>query len=166
MSRSLGPISLALFMLFLFGCSSSGDIFAPPSGGDANDTSSLVSSESSPATGDATLTDAATLTLDAGGGGYDELKLIQTTGETTHTVRITWDTVTHALQGASHIWGPGQSHGGPTSGFTACFAGSNDCDPGRVIIDLDAKTVTFNQQVLQDILGGSSTSTLNGRLGW
>ena len=157
---------LAGLALTLTGCSPSADILPQPTGGGTGGGTHLVSSASKPDTGNATLTAGGTLTLDAGGGGFDELALEQMVGDTTHEVAVTWDTTTHALHGASHTWGPEQSHGDPGSGFTACLEGFSPCDPQRVLIDFEGHVVTFQDLVLPDAFGGDATSTLTGTVGW
>lgn len=158
-------VSTTILALSIAACSSSGDILDTSGAGNPTP-SDLTSAASNPASGNATLTAAAVLVLNANGGGFDELTLDQITGEYSHKVVVTWDTVTRQIQGASHVWGQGPSHGGPTSGFTACFAGINDCDPAKVVLDFDGKTVTFSAQVLDDVFGGAATSTLSGTVGW
>jgi hypothetical protein len=157
-------LGLALVLL-LAACSSTGVIMETEEGSTGGQ-SHLVSSASNPASGDATLTEAATLTIDADGNGMDELALQQTIGETLHEVVVTWDTMTHVIQGVSHVWSPGQDHGSPTAGFTACFAGINDCDPVKVTLDFSGQTVTLAGQVLDDVFGGAKTSTLTGTMVW
>jgi hypothetical protein len=170
MARSARWLLLcALLGVTAIACSESGIIPDPSGEPDAVDDvwpSNLVISESEPPTGDATLIDAATLVIDEGGSGRDELTLTQTVGENAHTVVVTWDTLTHVIVGVSHVWGPGPNHGGTTSGFTACFAGINDCDPAKVTLDMANSRVTLSGLVLDDVFGGAATSTLTGRIGW
>jgi len=148
-------------------CTASGDILAPPPVDPGNEfPSNLAVTASIPASGDGVLTEAATLEIDSGGTGYDALTLSQTVGDTHHEVVVTWDTATQAVRGVSHVWGPGEDHGSPTSGFTACFAGINDCDPARVTIDVPGKVVALDALQIGDVFGGTATSTLDGTIGW
>jgi hypothetical protein len=155
----------AVLLLCLAACSGAADVFDDAPQGEVG-LSDLTISNSNPATGDATLTEGALLTIDADGGGLDELELVQILDDVTHEVVVRWDTATHAIYSASHIWGQGPNHGGPDSGFTMCFPGYNDCDPAKIVLDLDARTVTFSGQVLADAFGGQATCTLDGRVGW
>src|SRR5262245_60054052 len=164
-TRLAVPILAAVLALGLAACSSAGNILESTDDGE-DGISSLAISDSKPASGDAMLTEAALLSVDPDGLGYDELTLEQTVGDTSHEIVVTWDRLTHVIRGASHVWGPGETHGGEDSGFTACFAGVNACDGERVVIDLEAQTVTFTAQVLDDVFGGDSTSTLSGTVGW
>ena len=160
-------VGVAALALSLAACSDAGNILDNPEDDDgALGISNLTISQSRPESGDATLTEAAVLTIDAEGKGFDELALSQTVGDTKHDVVVTWNTLTHAIRGTSHVWGPGETHGGEDSGFTACFAGINDCDGERVVIDFDGHSVTFSGQVLDDAFGGDATSTLSGTVGW
>ncbi len=141
-------------------CHSSNDVTNPPAGGGG--ASNLVSSGSSPTDGDATMTASATLTVNSGGSGFDELDLSQTVGSVGHEVVVTWDTNTHAINGVQHVWGSGST----TSGFTQCAPGSAACDPTKVTVDFSGHTVTLTSQVLPDAFGGSSSSTLSGTIAW
>src|SRR5262245_52567090 len=121
------PILAAALALCLAACSSAGNILDTPENGDGDTgLSSLTISDSRPESGDATLTEGAQLSIDPDGQGYDELTLSQTVGDTKHDILVTWYTLTHEIRSTSHVWGPGETHGGEDSGFTACFAGVND----------------------------------------
>jgi hypothetical protein len=151
--------------LWIAACSGAADVLDGAPQGDVG-LSNLAVSNSTPASGDATLTEGALLTIDADGAGLDEVVLTQTLGEVTHEVVVRWNTTTHAIDSASHIWGQGPNHGGPDSGFTVCFPGFNDCDPAKVVLDFDGRTVTFASQVMADAFGGAATCTLTGTVAW
>ena len=155
----------AVLALCLAACSGAADVVDDAPQGDVG-LSNLEISDSTPDSGDATLTEGALLTIDAEGGGLDELVLVQILDDVTHEVVVRWDTATHAIDSASHIWGQGPNHGGPDSGFTVCFPGYNDCDPAKIALDFDGHTVTFSGQVLADAFLGPASCTLDGRVGW
>jgi hypothetical protein len=159
--KSMGVAAAAAgLILAAAACNSSNDVTAPPTGGGGS--SNLVVSASSPADGDGTLTDSATLTVNAGSTGFDELDLSQTLGAIGHEVVVTWDTNTHAINAVQHFWG----NGSVTSGITQCLNGTNTCDPAKVSVDFAGHKVTFSGLVLDDALGGSTTSTLTGTIVW
>lgn len=159
-------LSAGVLILAVVGCSTTGDIFESPETTGNLDTDGLTVSAAHPPTGNGKLTVAATLVVDVNGNGYDEITLSQDLAGTSHEVKVSWDTLTQAIRGTSHVWTQGQDHGGPNSGFTACFAGINDCDPAKVAIDFAGKTVTFHGLVLADVFAGAATSTLDGTVGW
>jgi hypothetical protein len=151
---------MAAALLCVAACNSSNDVTAPPAGGSG--TSNLVVSAANPADGNSTLTDAATLTVNSGGSGFDELDLSTSVGGVGHEVVVTWDTGTHAINSAQHVWGSGAV----TSGFTQCVAGSSPCDLGKIALDFAGHKVTFTGLPLLDAFGGSTSCTLTGTMAW
>ena len=141
-----------------FGCSDS-DVTQPPAGGGG--ASNLVQSASNPANGDCTLTQSATLTVNAGNSGYDEANISTTIGAVGHDFTVTWDTGTHVINGVNSGW-----FDGATGGNTWCLASGTPCDPAKVTVDFANHKVTFTGLVLPDAFGGTSTATINGTMSW
>ena len=158
--RTIALCATTAALICAAACNSSNDVTAPPasSGG----TSNLVVSAANPADGNATLTDAATLTVNSGGSGFDELDLSTTVGGIGHEVVVTWDTSTHAINSAQHVWGSGAV----TSGFTQCVAGTNTCDGAKIALDFAGHKVTFTGLPLADAFSGTASCTLTGTMGW
>ena len=124
--------------------------------------SNVVSSASSPASGDATLTATGNIYLNHNDDGYDMVVLFQASAQPVHSVTVTWDTNTHELIIVEHQWGDGLV----ATATTTCGPG-NACDASKVAIDFEGREVTFTGLVLPDShSAGTNTSTLNGTLRW
>jgi hypothetical protein len=100
--------------------------------------------------------------VNSGGTGFDEVTLSQTVGGISHQVVVTWNTTTHVINSAEHVWGNGVTN----SGFTQCEPTNTVCDPAKITLDFTYHTVTFAALVLPDALAGTATSTLTGTLVW
>ena len=163
-TNSWKPAGMAMVIAVLamgtLSCSNDDPVNTPPPGG----SSSLVASASSPADGDATVTDTGSLIVNNGGTGTDELNFSEVIGATGHEITIVWDTTTHAVNSVQYAWGP--AAGGPSSGFTQCDALGTPCDPAKVSVDFTGTKITFTNLTLPDAFGGTSVSTLNGIGRW
>ena len=162
-TKGISVIVVSTFVALLIGaagCNSGNDVTAPPAGGGG--TSTLVQSASTPADGDGTLTATATIQVNAGSTGFDEVDLSQTLGSMGHEVVVTWDTSTHVINSVQCIWG----NGTVTSGFTQCEPSSAACDASKIAVDFGGQKVTFTGLVLADAFGGTSAATLTGTMVW
>lgn len=161
-TKGISAIVVPAFVALLIGasgCNGGNDVTAPPTGGGG--TSGVVISAANPANGNGTLTDSATLSVDAGGTHLDEANISQSLGIVGHDLTVTWDTNTHAIHAVNEGW-----FDGTTGGTTLCLAGANPCDPTKVTVDFVNHKVTFTGLVLPDTFGGTATATLNGTMVW
>ena len=127
--------------------------------------SNLVSSASSPADGDATITKPGKVYPNYNGSGFDYLILQQDMGQTPSMVQgigVMWDMNTHALHSVEHWWGDALIW----TAYTTCGQ-TNVCDASKVAIDVAGHKITFAGLVLPDShAGGTDTSTLDGTIRW
>ena len=108
------------------------------------------------------MTATATIAVNSNGSGFEELDLSETISGMGHEVFVTWNTGTHVINGVQHVWGNGTTN----SGFTQCDPSGTACDPAKIAIDFTGHTLTLTGLVVNDALGGTSSSTLTGTVAW
>jgi hypothetical protein len=149
---ALAFVSLSLVAL-LFGCANGSNAGSGNGGASAN----LVFTASSPSTGNATLDNAAvTYDPNADSSGYDRLTVAQTVGGIDHTFYFYFTPSSGAPHSAQHVW--------TGANIAQCIA--PDCVAANAVVNASTQTVTFNNLVLTDALGGATTSTVTGTISW
>lgn len=158
--KNAAIVIVAAALIAAAACNSSNSPSAPvnPGGG----TSNLVVSNATPSDGNSTLTATATIAVNSGGSGFDELDLSETVSGIGHEVFVTWDTNTHAINAVQHAWGNGTTN----SGFTQCDPSGTACDPAKIVLDFSGHTLTLTSLAVNDAFGGTSSSTLTGTVAW
>jgi hypothetical protein len=134
----------------LSGCNSS-------SNGTNNGSATLVFTNSTPSSGNATL-DAPSVTYDpnADNSGFDRLTVSQTISGTTHDFYFYFDPVSGAVHSAQYVWGP-------SGGLAQCV--SPDCVAANAVVHLGSQIVDFTNLRLADPIGTGQT-TVNGDISW
>lgn len=140
------------------GCSSSNG-----AGGGAG--ANLVSSNCTPADGNATIDNAQiTFEPNAEGTGYDRVTCSQTVGTVGHEITMYYYPTTGLVHSVQHAWGPAA---GGAGSLTQCVESTaTTCPSSSVSVNVSGRTATFTTLDLTDPLGGTAVSRLNGTLSW
>jgi hypothetical protein len=118
--------------------------------------SSVVISSSTPSNGNATLTSGARVLAE------NHVRLTQIVEGVTHEIDVEWDTASGQVTNIQHSW----SDASQSSATTKCP--SSGCNPGEIVLDVDAKTIAFTDV---DLVGtalvvAQTRSTLDGTIQW